>query len=55
MEIFSDQDELRIRAECRNKYRDEGNTDSAYKFGTMNALIWESEATRIFKEGMESL
>ena len=46
-------EESNIRAECRRQYRDEGNTDNPYLFGTANALYWESENTRIYLEQLE--
>ena len=48
-------EESNIRYECRTQYRNEGNTDNPYKRGTTKSVIWDSEATRIFIESMESV
>ena len=55
MTQFTDSDERKIRRECRVAYREEGNIDCPYDLGTMEALIWASEESRIYIEGMESI
>ena len=55
MTHFTDSDERKIRRECREAYRNEGNVDNPHKRGTMEALIWSSEESRIYIEGMESI
>ena len=48
--------DARIRVECRQQYREEGNTDcpDRYKFGSCEGLVWTSEATKIWLEYTQS-
>jgi len=55
MNQFTDEQERKIRRECRVAYREEGNTDCPYKLGTMESLIWSSEESRIYIESVESV
>jgi hypothetical protein len=48
-------EESNIRAEVRTQYRNEGNTENPYPFGSPKALYWESEESRIWIESMESM
>ena len=52
---FTNEDEARIRRECRMRHREEGNTECPYEFGSVDSLIWESEATRMMLEELESV
>jgi hypothetical protein len=45
--------ESNIRADVRRQYREEGNTENPYDRGTIQSIIWDSEETRIYIEGME--
>lgn len=47
-------DEMLIRSQCRRQYRDEGSLRSIYPTGSFEALIWQSEATNIQIEEIES-
>jgi hypothetical protein len=39
-----------IREACRRQYREEGNLDNPYEGGTIERLIWTSEAQKIHFE-----
>ena len=40
-------EESNIRAECRRQVRAKEGADNPYSLGTMEALTWESELTRL--------
>ena len=46
-------EERSIRDAVRRQYRDEGNTENPYLFGTPQAIFWTSEEHRIWIESME--
>jgi len=55
MNQITDLQETETRRLCRVAYREEGNTDNPYKRGTTESIVWDSEATRIYLETLESL